>query len=271
MTDKKISDLAAATALAGTDFVEIDTGTASRKIAASFIGDYVEARPSLAELIRDTIGSALVAGSNIIITPSDAGDSITISASGSGSSAPDRHPGYVAGRWYRPFPAATSGSVSPTANQLTALPFVLTKDVTISDLGIRLTTGQSSSHIVLAIYSNNSATHMPDTLLGQTSALSSTSSGVNLSETLATPIVLTAGVYWMAILTDNSSLSVSGMSTTEAQLAWLLGIPSGGNISSPPLSVTAVLTYTATLPSTFTAGATLSTSVNLPLVLFKVS
>lgn len=38
------------------------------------------------ELIRDTIGTALAAGSNVTITPNDAGDTITIAASGSGGS-----------------------------------------------------------------------------------------------------------------------------------------------------------------------------------------
>lgn len=38
------------------------------------------------ELIRDTIGTALVAGSNVTITPNDAGDTITIAAATSGAS-----------------------------------------------------------------------------------------------------------------------------------------------------------------------------------------
>lgn len=40
------------------------------------------------ELIRDTIGTALVAGSNVTITPNDAGDTITIAATG-GSTDPE--------------------------------------------------------------------------------------------------------------------------------------------------------------------------------------
>ena len=36
------------------------------------------------ELIRDTMGTALVAGANVVITPNDAGDTITIAASGGG-------------------------------------------------------------------------------------------------------------------------------------------------------------------------------------------
>lgn len=39
------------------------------------------------ELIRDTIGSTLVAGSNVTITPDDANDTVTIAASGGGGGA----------------------------------------------------------------------------------------------------------------------------------------------------------------------------------------
>jgi len=45
------------------------------------------------ELIRDTIGTAIVAGTNVTVTVSDAGDTITIAAAGGGgSSSPEvRH------------------------------------------------------------------------------------------------------------------------------------------------------------------------------------
>lgn len=39
------------------------------------------------ELIRDTMGTALVAGANVTITPNDVGDTITIAASGGGGAA----------------------------------------------------------------------------------------------------------------------------------------------------------------------------------------
>ena len=41
-----------------------------------------------AEQVRDTIGATLVAGSNVTITVDDPGDTITIAASGGGSSDP---------------------------------------------------------------------------------------------------------------------------------------------------------------------------------------
>ena len=40
------------------------------------------------EMARDALGTALVAGTNVTITPSDAGDTITIAASAGGSASP---------------------------------------------------------------------------------------------------------------------------------------------------------------------------------------
>ena len=54
------------------------------------VSDYLAANPvSVAELIRDTMGTALVAGTNVTITKDDPGDTITIAASSSTITADD--------------------------------------------------------------------------------------------------------------------------------------------------------------------------------------
>lgn len=50
-----------------------------------------------AELIRDTVSAALVAGANVTITPNDAGDTITISASGIAPTLVDAKGDLIAG------------------------------------------------------------------------------------------------------------------------------------------------------------------------------
>jgi hypothetical protein len=55
--------------------------TADAALAAAGGKLEVSAAP---ELIRDTMGTALVAGSNVTITPNDAGDTLTIASSGGG-------------------------------------------------------------------------------------------------------------------------------------------------------------------------------------------
>lgn len=54
-------------------------GTTGHPTEAPFAGD-----TDLAEVIRDVTGATLVAGTNVTITPNDAGDTITIAATGGG-------------------------------------------------------------------------------------------------------------------------------------------------------------------------------------------
>lgn len=67
------------------DLNGIESGIA----ATATVADAALPTSSAAELIRDTMGTALVAGSNVTITPNDAGDTITIAATGTLSGTAD--------------------------------------------------------------------------------------------------------------------------------------------------------------------------------------
>ena len=91
-------DYATNTALAGkantahTHPVTDMTATGTRDATTFLRGDNTWAVPGGAysdEQARDAIAAALVAGSNITITPDDAGDTITISATGTGGGQPE--------------------------------------------------------------------------------------------------------------------------------------------------------------------------------------
>ena len=82
MADLKTSEETAAAALDGAELVRGVQGGANVKITAAQIATYVAGSTSNAEAIRDTVGTALVAGTNITITVNDAGDTITITAAG---------------------------------------------------------------------------------------------------------------------------------------------------------------------------------------------
>lgn len=82
------------------------------------------------EQVRDVIGAALVAGSNVTITPNDGADTITIAASGGGSS------GLLAVTSYRP----SAGQVTTTSTS-----FV---DVDATNLVITFTAPASGAVLV---------------------------------------------------------------------------------------------------------------------------
>ena len=62
----------------------VDPGTAGSDGDVIIIDSGDPGWTNLAEAVRDTMGTALVAGANVTITPNDAGDTITIAASGGG-------------------------------------------------------------------------------------------------------------------------------------------------------------------------------------------
>ena len=79
---KKTSEETAASALDGTELVRGVQAGGNVKITVDQVKTYVTGSAANAEAIRDTMGTALVAGTNITITPSDGSDTITITAAG---------------------------------------------------------------------------------------------------------------------------------------------------------------------------------------------
>ena len=75
-------DRQARTLLAVRDEVETQNDIISDEVAAraTLAAEFASLQAALPENIRDTIGAALIAGTNVTITPNDAGDTITISS-----------------------------------------------------------------------------------------------------------------------------------------------------------------------------------------------
>ncbi len=91
MAAKKLTDFDPAAALSDSDEFGFVQGDVNVHEQLSVISDFITAKTlgnaDTAELIRDTIANALVAGDNITITVNDAGDEITIDAAGGGGGA----------------------------------------------------------------------------------------------------------------------------------------------------------------------------------------
>jgi hypothetical protein len=75
----KISALTAGTALAGTEVVPAVQGGATVKSTIDDIATYTLTKAALAELIRDTIGTAATSGTGVTVTVNDGADTITFS------------------------------------------------------------------------------------------------------------------------------------------------------------------------------------------------
>ena len=149
------------------------------------------------ELIRDTIGSTLVAGSNVTITPDDANDTITIAASGGGGGASvPMQGGPISGSWLMP-PGSYTGNSSTELNGHTCVtPYPVERAVTINKLATRVSSTAAGATVVLALY-NSTAAGLPGDRIAMTGTLDA-SVATSITGDI-TPVALTPGLYWMAV------------------------------------------------------------------------
>lgn len=79
MADKRIYDLDVATLTSAHSIpVDVSGNTEADRVTVASLLSYILADTSTPELIRDTIGTALTAGTGITVTVNDAGDTITL-------------------------------------------------------------------------------------------------------------------------------------------------------------------------------------------------
>lgn len=131
--------------------------------------------------------------------------------------------GYVAGRWYNPFPfLATTTGVGFLQNNIFLTPFVLEKPITVSDLGCRINVN-AAGNVQLAIYAHNAATGAPTgNALASTGNISTAVAGGVSADITGADVALSAGVvYWMASNVDNSTVTLQCVSGAVA--SYLIG------------------------------------------------
>lgn len=143
---------------------------------------------------------------------------------------------------------ATAGSTTAgAADRLEMVPFIPSKDVTIDELAFEVTTLLAGSNCKVGLYSSNTTTGLPDTLLEGSGDLSCATTGV---KTYAiTPRTLTAGtLYWLAVHFSSTqtlrALAVGGCMPIASQAAG----------TAVPTSIRATATYASGLPATAPSG-----------------
>lgn len=266
MANTKVSNFAAASALTGADLVPVIQGGTQKKSTAADIGTFVRSEAAMAELIRDTVGAALVAGSNMTITVNDAGDTITLASSGGGGGVA-AHPGYVSGLYYPVLASGAGSATTVTADVPYAHLMYIPVDVTIQELGLRVSTGVAGN-VKFAIYSNSGG--RPANKLYDGNLTPSTgSSSSNVVTTFASNPTLTAGFYWAATI-FSAAASIVPISTTDGVMTFLAGLASGASLSSNTFGVTGTgMTYAGGLASTF--GTATPNSTVVPKVLMRIA
>lgn len=271
MADSKISALPAASALTGTESIPAIQSLGNVALTPAQIVAYHEGLSSLAELIRDTIGATLVAGTNVVLTVDDPGNTITIAASGGGSggagtttnpltmnssgsgaasgttfdgslprtiswntigASPALHPGYVSGNWYHLISAGTvAGGSSNLAGHIKLLPFSLPQPITINALGVKVITAQVGSNCQAAIYANNAATGRP-TGAALVSTGNMSAAAAGTVSAAVTSTTLQPGTYWMAVNVDTTGVVFQTLSLASLIGDFIIGSATLANIAS---------------------------------------
>lgn len=180
---------------------------------------------------------------------------------------------YKSGNWYGPVGSYnTTGVIVSTQNRLIASSFYISKPVTITDMGFRVTTAGVASEAKAAIYDSTGTDGRPGSRIGnRATAVATTTLNTDVAFTLDSAINLEPGWYWLATVhswatTAPTILSVS----TISPFVSTTGAPSIQGTTTAGIGfVYTDITYASGCPVTF--GAATEISVSSPLLAFKVA
>jgi hypothetical protein len=186
-------------------------------------------------------------------------------------------PGYAAGRWYTgAFSVAVAGGAITTANtRLT--PIFINKAVTISDLGVRISTvGAAGALVRIGIYASDANGLPTGAPLGQVNDLVGTALTTVSGALAGGNITLQPGLYWTAVQSNDNALCCTCPANTnlwaasfagEATLANLIS-GSAAALNSRSLNGT---TYAGGLPDLTSVATTAASTTSAALVAFKAA
>jgi hypothetical protein len=229
---------------------------------------------------RSNLGAAASGANSDITTLTGLTTPLSLAQGGTGGATPATaraglqsyrvtQPSYAVGRWYWAARNAFAAGQVQAANTIRLAPFNVAQAVTISDIMAAITTVSSSGNVQLAVYAADATTNMPTGSPLLSSANISAGTAGPAAVTLAAPVTLAPGLYWMAVNADNSTVGV--FSNRVYDYGSLVGgsSPAGiyGNGGSSSLSYAQTFGAWPSLTSaSFTEAAVIG-----PLLGFRVS
>ncbi|WP_414575322.1 hypothetical protein [Anabaena sp. CCY 9402-a] len=137
--------------------------------------------------------------------------------SGGGSTPAIINATYTSGLWYYSFPATATTTAGFNAGWITYTPVVVRDDLTISEVGINVTTFAASSTVRIGLYTD--ANGQPNELVVDFGTVEATSNG-GKNIVLGSSLLIPRGFYWGAIQSDtNVNLTtISSSPITQYQL-----------------------------------------------------
>lgn len=254
-----IADAATITSFASGDLAPILRGSTPSKIDATLIATTAGVAAALAgkqdtstiaEVIRDTMGTALVQGANITITVNDAGDTITIAAAGGGetSQLPPR-----SGAWLASGSGANSAAIMGSSGRIFYVPLIVPASCTIDRIGIHVQTGDAGTNAKLGIYGSTAA-RLPGSLIAACASPVSTATGGAKEGTFSVNPTLAAGLYWLAWQTDSSGFTLQPKIIANSTLVWMENSLGTANyVGEIDIAAIEAGTYASGLPATAAA------------------
>jgi hypothetical protein len=181
--------------------------------------------------------------------------------------------GYVSGRYYHGMVSVVAAGAAVTANSIRMHPIIIKERVTISELGVRVTTAEAAKNFQLAIYASDPATKLPTgNALSSTANISSAATGV-MTAALGANVTLEPGMYWVGILGDIATAVFQAFGSNNTNAAVILGgtasqVASGTTSSIAHLAVTHTF---GTWPDLTAGSFTYGNSSAYAAIFFKVA
>lgn len=306
--DSTVSSMTSASALGGTELLYCVQGGADRKCTPAQLATYIEGLMSgdctwtanvitCTKINGNSVPASAAAHQALICTAAStctwktvpdctdtSGNHLNYTQSTDAFScgtsvATNVFPGYKAGNWYLPFGPTIGATGSAPANNTTfyCYPFYVPQTVTISDLGVRMST-PGSSNIQIAVYNNDaSVPNRAGTLVGATGDIANNGSAGILSTTIAggNKQLLQNTLYWGCLAANDGTGVYTAYSATSPFMPQMIGSATVGNVinSSTVLLAISYATQTYGTWPDFTGVAgteTLGASARGYMIGFKV-